>query len=212
MQTIFIVGDEPGIPGITPSLSPRLNRTQESRQVRAIRWREISLLPLRQAAAIIFDLRQQDTAAIDTIDSLRARRPRVPFLYRFNSKQLEVEAWQRLLTDFTDFVTERSSQVEIERRLQRLLDRLQASGAGSRESIPATSHARLDSEWRRRNARRISLVYKRLNSQLTSSEEAELSLLQDEASRYINRVSPLPFDELSEFEQAAQQLLGRSND
>ena len=62
--------------------------------------------------------------------------------------------------------------------------------------------------WRALNSRRIGLILLDTERGLTAEEQAELSRLQEEASRYINAVTPLPFDELAEIEKAARQLSG----
>ncbi len=57
-----------------------------------------------------------------------------------------------------------------------------------------------------KNQRRCALIDKKYESVLSSAEEAELNLLQDEAIRYRRRVAPLPLDYARELHQRLVEL------
>ncbi len=83
------------------------------------------------------------------------------------------------------------------------------------EAAPSRSRGRdgVSKAWSGRNARRTSLIRKRLQQGLTAGEQEELDRLQSEMSRQINATFPLPFDALDRLEeyvdQAERRLSGR---
>lgn len=52
-----------------------------------------------------------------------------------------------------------------------------------------------------KNARRVSLLDRKYEGGLTEAQEAELILLQDAMHRHIDRVAPLPLDEVRRVHQ-----------
>lgn len=58
-----------------------------------------------------------------------------------------------------------------------------------------------DRALRRQNARRVSLIRKRLHEGLDDAEQEELDNLQAEMSTHVNALFPLPFEELDRLEE-----------
>ena len=57
-----------------------------------------------------------------------------------------------------------------------------------------------DLTWEKYNDRRLFLIEKKFNDDLTEKENRELEQLQNIASIYINKNFPLPFDKLDNIE------------
>ena len=77
---------------------------------------------------------------------------------------------------------------------------LELSGEGSK-----TARAMAQTSWQAQNKRRVALIRQQTQRALKPDEQSELALLQNEASRRINEVFPLPFDMLDELEQYIEQ-------
>jgi hypothetical protein len=66
-------------------------------------------------------------------------------------------------------------------------------------------------QWKKLNSRRSDLIDLECHRALTPQENAELDELQEIAGHYIDRIAPLPWEALVEFEEAARQITARSS-
>lgn len=77
------------------------------------------------------------------------------------------------------------------------------------------AHALGQTSWQAQNRRRVALIRQQTQRALQPNEQSELTLLQSEASRRVNKAFPLPFDMLDELEryveQAEKRLLEHDN-
>jgi hypothetical protein len=61
------------------------------------------------------------------------------------------------------------------------------------------------------NDRRCDLIEKDLDGQLTPQEQLELELLEARLDRYVNRVAPLPLEQLRQLYQQTLEKAGNAN-
>ena len=60
-------------------------------------------------------------------------------------------------------------------------------------------------EWKALTKRRIELIDKEAGDGLDAEELAELERIQKVTGKYLNRIAPLPFDLLDQFEERARR-------
>ena len=70
----------------------------------------------------------------------------------------------------------------------------------------------MNEAWTHRNARRVSLIRKRLRQALTDEEQEELDRLQSEMDEELDAASPLPFDALEKLEEHVDRAERRLSD
>ena len=173
---------------------------QEEIQVEYLEPTDIAGLARKRPQAIVMDVRSPSAATIDVISRLKMRTHQPALMLQVTPRQKRDAAWNRIFpASRMVLFTSHTSKKEVQGLLQSLLE------PHSQEEISQTSSQSRQEQ----NDRRIDLIFKERDSALTALEQKDLTELQQEAGRQVNRRRTLDFEALETFNAEAKKIAGR---